>query len=89
MPTPAYKGKSGGQTGTMVTQHKNMAQGATPDTGAGGLPTILGGRPPRVNPDRGISHSPLGDGSRCCPGPSGNTEAGVPSQVHPNHGPFR
>lgn len=78
MATAVKKMMTPGQTGTMVNQHKNIAQGMTPDTGAAGLSAILGGRPPRVNPDRKMSHSPLGDGSRCC-GPSGNM----------NHGPFR
>jgi hypothetical protein len=88
MATTAYKSTPGGQTGQMVSQHKNMAQGGSPDTGAGGLPSVLGGRPPRVNPNRNISHSPLSDASRACGPPRGNTEAGVPCQCDPNHGPF-
>lgn len=70
--------KSGG---SLVNMHKQMAQGMSPDVGASGVPNMLGGKPSRSNPNRGMSHAPLGDSSRCCPPPRGG------KMCDPNHGP--
>lgn len=80
----------GGQTGPMVNHHKNMAQGASVDTGAGSVPNMLGGKAPRTNPNRKISHSPLSDSSRCCPPPRGGSASmmNMGCMCDPNHGPF-
>ena len=76
---------NGGQGGPMVNMRKNIAQGNTVDVGGSSVPKIFGGKPARVNPNRGMSHAPLADSARCCAPPKGSN--GMASQCDPNHGP--
>lgn len=73
--------------GGPMNRHKMLAMGKSIDTGEQAVSKHLGGKPPRSNPNRGMSHMPISDSNRACKPPVGRGNGSMSAQCCPDHGP--